>query len=169
MIYITSWQDLYPVAEEVAATHVISLLGVEGEAETPEPVQPENHLQLDIDDIAYEIDGYIAPNRGHIAELIEFGENWRRQGPIICHCYAGVSRSSAAALILLSLYNPGQEIRAGEQLRALADHVQPNKRLIRFADEILGRDGALIAAAEAMGPGQFYGNNHAVGISVDLA
>jgi predicted protein tyrosine phosphatase len=169
MIYITSWQDLYPVADAVAATHVISLLGVEGVADTPKPVRPENHLQLDIDDIAYEIDGYIAPNRRHVAELIEFGESWRRQGPIICHCYAGISRSSAAALILLALYNPGQERMAAEQLRAQADHVQPNKRLIRFADEILGRDGALIAAAEAMGPGQFYGVNEAVGISVDLA
>ena len=168
MIYITSWSDLYPVAERVGASHVISLLGVEGTAARPDGVLPENHLSLAVDDIAMDIAGYAAPGRRHVEELIAFARDWQRQGPIICHCYAGISRSSAAAMILLALYNPGREREAAVRLRAAGEHIQPNRLIIRHADDLLGLDGALIDAVQAIGPGDFSNGARPVYVSIEL-
>ncbi len=58
----------------------------------------------------------------------------------------------AAALIALSLENDGREMEAARLLRAAAPHAQPNARMVALADRLLGRQGRLVAAKEAMGP-----------------
>jgi len=64
----------------------------------------------------------------------------------LVHCHAGVSRSTAAAVILLVRDNPGREAEAFEAVARLRPRSWPNRRLLAIADRRLGRDGALVAA-----------------------
>src|SRR3977135_73789 len=77
---------------------------------------------------------------------------WARPPPCLCKWWAGISRSTAAAYILLcDLHGPGQEHRIAQGLRFHAPHAQPNRLLIRHAALLLGRDGRMIGAVEKMG------------------
>ena len=57
---------------------------------------------------------------------------------------AGISRSQAAAAILMCQHAPGQEEAAFLRLMTLRKHGWPNTRMVEFADALLERDGALM-------------------------
>lgn len=152
MIYICPLRDLAFHTRNLRASHVISLLGVEGEAERPPGILQKDHLQLRVDDIAQDVPGYVRPNEEHAIDLISFARRWDRSGPLIIHCYAGVSRSTAAALIILGLFNPGREAEAARLLREQAPHAKPNPLLIAAADRYMRWEGRMVAAVTAMGP-----------------
>ena len=59
----------------------------------------EKHLKLAFEDIDAPIDGVIGPEKSHVEELIAFVSKWNRDTPLLIHCWAGVSRSSASAII----------------------------------------------------------------------
>ena len=67
------------------------------------------------------------------------------------HSLAGVSRSTAVALIA---HTPktGDPHKSAETLRKASSYAWPNRRILALADAILGLDGELIDAREAMGP-----------------
>ncbi|MCP4248765.1 MAG: protein tyrosine phosphatase, partial [bacterium] len=106
MIHITSLADFPGHAAELQPSHVISMLADDGFPATPESVTGENHLRLTFDDINSPLPGHVPPSPDDLERLIAFGRSWNGNGTVISHCFAGVSRSSAAALILLSQVNP---------------------------------------------------------------
>ena len=69
---------------------------------------------------------------------------------MLVHCYAGVSRSTAAALIALAIRAPRREEEAVRALSDAAPHAYPNRRIIALADGLLGLDGRLSLARETM-------------------
>ena len=79
--------------------------------------------------------------------------DWDRREPMLIHCFAGLSRSTAAAFITLCAINPDtpEEIIAGA-LRRSSDTAVPNKLFVALADEELGREGRMSAALAGMGP-----------------
>ena len=119
---------------------------------TPPAIQPERHHRIQVNDIVEPAEGAIAPSAGHIEGFLAFSKTWTREAPFLVHCWAGISRSTAAAYILLcDIRGPGHEAAIARELRAHAPHAQPNRLMIRHADQILGREGRMIAAVEAMG------------------
>lgn len=154
MIYVCSLSDMSACVASSRATHVISLLPPEEMPDTPLGIVVDRHLRLAIDDITEPVPGHILPASEHVSSLIEFASSWNRQTPLLVHCYAGVSRSMAAALILLCLEADGREAEAARLLRRRAPHAHPNRRMIALADDLLRREGRLIAAREAMGPAE---------------
>ena len=66
------------------------------------------------------------------------------------HCYAGVSRSTATALIAATM-KTGDAHWSALRLRAAAPHAAPNRRIISLADEVLDLGGELETASAAMG------------------
>ena len=76
-----------------------------------------------------------------------------RSGRVVIHCQAGISRSTAAATIFYAvLLGEGREDEAIARVLAAREVAIPNRRMIRIADELLGREGRLVAAVErAMG------------------
>ena len=58
----------------------------------------------------------------------------------------GVSRSTAAAAILLAQHNPGREPDVFEALNDIRPRNWPNRAMIGHADRLLGREGALFRA-----------------------
>jgi predicted protein tyrosine phosphatase len=137
------------------ARHVVSLLKDQDKVFCPEGVARENHLWLGMDDIASEIEGMVPPGAQHVAQLIGFLERWDRiASPLVVHCFAGISRSSAAAFIAACATAPDRdEAEFARRIRAASPTASPNPRLVALADDYLGRRGRMRRAIAGIGPG----------------
>ena len=90
----------------------------------------------------------VAPAATDAASIIQFAEGVREtEGVLLCHCGGGMSRAPAAALICLALWKgAGTEAECVREVLAIRRGAVPHAGLVRFADELLGRDGALVGA-----------------------
>jgi predicted protein tyrosine phosphatase len=150
-ILIAPYFALEETVKRHRPSHVVTLM-VEPFVVTPETIPPDRHLRLGVHDIIEPAEGSVAPDSSHIADLLAFAKDWDRTQPLLVHCWAGISRSTAAAYILLcDVHGPGHEERIAQALRFRAAHAQPNRLMIRHADQILGRGGRMIDAVAAMG------------------
>ncbi len=163
-IYISCYRDMPRHVRELRPSHLVSVIGPnevespDGLPPTPDHIHADRHLKLPVHDIWADNPAQILPTEQHIAQLIDFGRDWARTEPLLVHCLAGVSRSSAAALTLLCMGSPGQERDAAHLLRERAPHVEPNQLMIEIADRLLGLDGVLVEAVREIGPGDYDGN-----------
>ena len=135
---------------EAGVSHVLSIL----DPSWPEPAafaayDPHRRLELRFHDIIEPQPGWIAPQQGDVERLLAFGRDMAAEGGahLLVHCHAGVSRSTAAAVLLLAQARPG--LPAEEAMRAVAElrpRAWPNLRIIEFGDALLGRGGEIVAA-----------------------
>ena len=154
MIHVCSLARLYATVEETGARHVVSLIGDEATLERPLAIEPENHLWLRLHDISAPLDGYIMPDERHIAELLDFVRSWDRRAPLVVHCYAGISRSTASAFASVCALSPHRdEASIAQALRLATPTATPNIRIVSLADRLLGRSGRMVAAIETIGRG----------------
>jgi predicted protein tyrosine phosphatase len=66
-------------------------------------------------------------------------------GRILVHCEAGVSRSSATALIIYACWlGPGREPEAMARVISQRPIASPNRRMVEIADRLLQRAGRLL-------------------------
>jgi predicted protein tyrosine phosphatase len=148
------------LAREHKVSHVVSLL----DPDTPFPVMHEvgeRHLRLEIHDIETPIDGLDICCADRMNMILDFVGGWRREAPILIHCYAGLSRSTAAAFITACAHNPtAEEEKVALALREASPHASPNRHLVALADASLGRGGRMIRAIEGIGRGATW---HEVG------
>ena len=155
MIHVCSLARLHETVEDSGARHIVSLIGDEANVQRPAAVAPENHLWLRLHDISMPLDGYIMPDEDHVAELIDFVRGWDRRAPLVVHCYMGISRSTASAFAGVCAVNPARdEISIAQALRRASPTATPNIRIVSLADRLLGRDGRMVAAIEAIGRGE---------------
>jgi predicted protein tyrosine phosphatase len=137
------------------ASHLVTCLQDEVLVETPLAIKPGNHMRLRIHDIAQPIEGHVAPSAAHVAKLLDFAVAWDRTGPMVIHCWAGISRSTAAAFVALCALNPETpEERIARLLRDASATAYPNRLMIRLGDAALDRAGRMVAAVEAIGRGE---------------
>ena len=123
--------------------------------DTPPEIAAECHLRLAMNDIAEPQPGLVPPGEEHVAELIDFAIAWDRRAPMLIHCWAGVSRSTAAAFISLCALNPDADERAiAAAIRDASPTATPNRRLVDLADGLLARKGRMAGAVEAIGRGE---------------
>jgi predicted protein tyrosine phosphatase len=135
-------------------THVMSLLGPETPHLTLARLQPKCHLQLTFHDIAEPLDGFTAPGREHVEQMLDFVTTWQPPASLLIHCWAGISRSTAAAFAAMcALKSEEDEAEIAWTLRRMAPTASPNRLIVKHADQILGRRGRMIAAVEAIGRG----------------
>jgi len=154
MIHVCPLARLAETVEDTGARHVVSLIGDEARLERPTSIAPENHLWLRLHDISSPLDGYIMPGEEHIAGLLDFVRDWDRQAPLVVHCFAGISRSTASAYASVCALNPHRdEASIAQALRRASPTATPNIRIVSLADRLLGRDGRMIAAIETIGRG----------------
>jgi predicted protein tyrosine phosphatase len=140
------------VAAARRPSHLITLLGPDFEVDTPHPVEANRHLRIAVNDIADPQPGLIHPCADHLETILSFGEGWDGRDPLLVHCWAGVSRSTAAAFVIACARNPGvPELSIAQAMRRASPTAYPNRLMIALADELLGRSGRMIAAREAMG------------------
>ena len=109
MIHVCSLARLYATVDETGARHIVTLLRLTDRVERPAHIAPENHLVLAVDDITAPTEGYTAPGDEHVQRLIHFVGKWDRAAPMVVHCYAGISRSTAGAYVAACALNPARD------------------------------------------------------------
>ncbi|EJL29325.1 hypothetical protein tyrosine phosphatase [Caulobacter sp. AP07] len=136
-------------------SHLISLLSPASPVETwPASGPGEACLRLAFHDIAEPRPGLTAPDAALVDRLLTFAEAWDGARPMLIHCWAGVSRSTAAAFIIACQRAPGRaEQEIAQALRAAAPYATPNPLLVSLADTALGRDGRMSTAIADIGRG----------------
>ncbi len=151
-IHVCGLVHVADMAEEVGASHLVSAINADLSPETPASIACERHLKLDMHDITEAQPGAMPPSTEHVEQLIEFVRGWDREAPLLIHCFAGLSRSTAAALITLCALNPRvpEEIIA-RALRRSSDTAVPNRLFVAHADALMRREGRMLAALNSMG------------------
>jgi predicted protein tyrosine phosphatase len=149
--------SLRAAAEQVAiigARKAISILGSESEHPSFENLQADDHLRLTFNDVAVASPGLTAPGAHDMVKLLTFVRRWDRTSPMLIHCWAGVSRSTAAGYIATCLLQPERdEQELALALRKASPSATPNPMLIKLADEALGREGRMRRAIADIGRG----------------
>ena len=135
-------------------SHLVSLL----DPLSPFPYDNRvRHLRVKVNDVVEESEGWTAPSRDHVVEIIDFVGQWERADPILIHCYAGISRSTATAFVTACVHNPRIDEEAiALALRAASPAAWPNRRIVALADAELGRGGRMTRAIDAIGPGHTW-------------
>jgi predicted protein tyrosine phosphatase len=120
--------------------------------------EAHNELPEGYDNVAHKLRlvfaDTIAPENGptenDVRRIIELAETLcSTSGRVLIHCEAGVSRSSAAALIMYAHWlGPGREREAIAKVLAQRPVAKPNRRMVELADTMLDRGGQLIEAME---------------------
>ena len=164
-IYVTSLFEMPHYVRILQPSHLISIIQPEFQPDTPPEIDPAHHLRVQVHDISEPADGFIPPGDSHIRELIDFLHRWQTDTPLLVHCYAGISRSTAAALIA-RVVKTGDALDAALALRRAAPHAKPNALIVALADDILGLGGCLIEARRAMGEGVLAEEGTLVELSV---
>jgi predicted protein tyrosine phosphatase len=150
-IFVTNLFDMPHYVGELVPTHVVSIIQPELQPARPEQLPESGHLRVGVHDISEQQEDQILAAYQDIETLVRFIDTWNpSDGAFLTHCYAGVSRSTATALIAASIKTGDPEWSA-LRLRAAAPHAYPNRRIIALADEVLGLRGRLLDACEAMG------------------
>jgi predicted protein tyrosine phosphatase len=146
-------------------SHLVTLLDPASMIETPAGLAAQRHLRVGVNDIAEPMEGLVLPGERVVTDLIAFARDWDESAPMLIHCWAGISRSTAAAFtIACERSAPGKEADIARALREAAPHAYPNRRIVALADDLLGRRGRMVDAVEAIGLGDF-----AIGFPFDLA
>jgi predicted protein tyrosine phosphatase len=153
MIHVCSLAALPETVKATGASHVLTVMARVEQVQRPESVRPENHLRVAMDDITEQMDGFVAPSDSHIEQVLAFVRGWDRGAPLVVHCYAGISRSTASAFAAACMLNPHRnEMEIAQKLRAASPIASPNRLIVSLADKALGRDGRMIRALESIGP-----------------
>lgn len=154
MIHVCSLAALPATVATTGARHILTVMGDVSRVTRPESVLEANHLMIRMDDITEQADGFVAPCVDHIERALAFVRGWDRTAPLVIHCYAGISRSTASAFMAACALNPHRDETAiARQMRAASPTAYPNRLIVELADRTLGRNGRMVQALDAMGPG----------------
>jgi predicted protein tyrosine phosphatase len=169
-IHVCPLSAVPTVVSSCEASHLVTCLKDHVLIETPSVIKAGNHMRLHIDDIAQPMDGHVAPDASHVAQLLEFAVAWDRRGSMVIHCWAGISRSTAAAFITLCALHPeAPEAAIASRLREASPTAYPNRLMIRLGDAALGRSGRMVEAVEAIGRGEVATEALPFSLPTDLA
>ena len=168
MIHVCSLARLHATVDETGARHIVTLLRLTDRVERPRHIAPENHLVLAVDDIAKPAEGYTVPAQEHVERLIAFVGKWDRAAPMVVHCYAGISRSTAGAFVAACALNPHRdEQQIAWDIRRASRTAQPNVAIVSIADRLLKRGGRMVRAIETIGPGDLAAEGEPFRLSLD--
>jgi len=153
MIHVCSLAALPETVRLTGASHVLTVMANVDQVVRPASVLPANHLKVAMDDITEDMDGYVAPSAHHVEQVLNFVRGWDRSAPLVIHCYAGVSRSTASAFAAACALSPHrEEIVFARQIRAASPMASPNRLIVSLADQALGREGRMLRALDEIGP-----------------
>ena len=144
--------DLPTMAAELRPHRILSIAEPGYRNATPAEIHPDRHHHLNFDDIIEAIPGYVEPSEQHVGSIIDLAAELTDTDRILIHCQAGISRSSAAALIMLAARNPGHERTIAARLREEGPWFVPNRLMVDIADRLIGRGPVLSTALASMGP-----------------
>lgn len=155
-IHVCGLHDVPTLSKSLKPSHLLSMLsGGTAMPDTPSHITTDAHLRLAFHDVSTPQDGYEHPTEDHVAQILAFTtKSWTREAPLLIHCFAGISRSTAAAFMTACALNPDvDEMVIARALRAASETATPNRLMVGYADDLLGRDGRMEEAIYAIGLG----------------
>jgi predicted protein tyrosine phosphatase len=153
-LLVAPLQDVPAVCAAHRPSHLVTWLSPPAEApEIALTFPAERRLLLASHDVAEEIEGYQAPTADDVARLLAFARAWDGMRPMLVHCWAGVSRSTAAAYVVACARSGGSEVELARALRHASPGATPNPLIVAHADALLGRSGRMVAAIAEIGRG----------------
>lgn len=168
MIHVCSLAALPDTVKATGASHILTVMANVGQVQRPESVLEANHLKVQVDDITEAMDGFVAPSHVHMEQVLGFVRSWDRNAPLVIHCYAGISRSTASAFAAACMLNPKRdEISIARLIRSASPIAQPNRLMVSLADKALGREGRMLRALDEMGPGNMMVEGRPFRIDLD--
>lgn len=169
-IVVSPLARIAEMAVRHGARDMISLMALDHSFHRPAVIAAERHLLLGMNDISFAgNDKLVAPQESHIVEIIDFARSWDRASPLLIHCWMGVSRSPAAALIAALAIRPElDDDELVSRLRLASPQVTPNARLVAIGDETLGRKGRLASAVKKAGRGADSDGNTPFVLNLDM-
>ena len=153
MIYVSSLSGLPGIAATLERFDLLTLLSPSAVAHDWSGLARERHVQLSFHDIVELTPDLIAPDADIMRAVLEFGRGAVAERALLIHCWAGISRSSAAAYAIACDRNPGHEAEIADELRRRSPYVTPNRLMVKLADEMLGRGGRMSEAIARIGRG----------------
>lgn len=154
MIIVGPLSKVQPLIDEHGVRHVVTLLAPNTPHDAPMGIAADRHLKLYFHDIIQAMDGHVPPRAADAEKLISFFQGWDRADPMLIHCWAGISRSTAAAYTALCMFRPrADEEELALELRHASPSATPNRLIVSLADEVLGRQGRMLKAIEKIGRG----------------
>jgi len=155
MIYVCPLSRLQDTVRMSRARHVLSVINANTAVARPAGVAAEDHLFIGFNDIVAPQEGLTHPSLDHVEAIIGFARRWPREAPLVVHCFAGISRSTASAYIAACALQPdADEAGIARTLRTASPSATPNALMVAIADDVLGRQGRMRAAIEAIGRGR---------------
>jgi predicted protein tyrosine phosphatase len=129
-------------------THILSILDPEWpDPEAFQAYDPHFRATLRFHDAIESGPDILLPQRPDVEAILTFGRDAAEAGGLLIHCHAGISRSTAATLMILAQAHPHEdEEELAERLLQTRPQAWPNSRMIGFADELLDRNGRLMTA-----------------------
>jgi predicted protein tyrosine phosphatase len=168
MIHVCSLALLPDIVKATRASHVITVMANVDQVRRPSSIRPDRHLVISMDDITIPAEGFVAPQRSHVERVLDFGRRWDRAAPLVVHCYAGISRSTASAFAIACALNPErQELEIARLIRRNSPSAHPNRLIVSHADELLGRKGRMLEALADIGPGDMSIEGHPFRLELD--
>jgi predicted protein tyrosine phosphatase len=153
-LYVCSLTKVVDTVRSSGARSLVSILTAGASVARPSEIAPQRHLRIAVSDIEAPVAGHILPAAHHIEQLLIFAREWDRATPLVIHCYAGVSRSPAAAFVAACALAPEVSERdVARRLRLASPTATPNQRLIALADLIMDRRGRMVEAIAEIGRG----------------
>jgi predicted protein tyrosine phosphatase len=153
MIHVSSLGALKTVTTNLPSFDLLTVLSPDYPDVDWREFACERHLRLAFHDIVEPVAGLTAPDRDTMQAVLDFGRNTLHQRALLIHCWAGISRSSAAAYAIACDRNPGFERDIAIELRRRSPSATPNRLMVRLADDLLQRDGRMVEAIEGIGRG----------------
>jgi predicted protein tyrosine phosphatase len=154
MLHVCSLAHLSGTVQATGASHVVTVMADVAQVKRPPSIREDRHLVISMDDITVEAEGFTAPALDHVERVLEFGRGWDRAAPMVIHCCAGISRSTASAFAIACALNPSRsEEDIARRIRKASAFAHPNRLIVTHADRLLGRGGRMLRALDEMGPG----------------
>lgn len=153
-LHVCPLSRLHDTVVATRASHVVSLMGAGAEVPRVTGIAAERHLFIGVSDIVEPLEGHVLAGAEHMEQLLAFIRMWDRESPLVLHCWAGISRSTAGAFITACALAPERdEVSIALALRAASPSATPNARFVALADDILGRRGRMVDAIRKIGRG----------------
>lgn len=155
-ILVTSINKVVFVREAFQATKIIGLL--DPEKIPPMPVDNIYHVEYfydvknirEADTLMTLTEGTqsVCPSKEQIERILNWSKTFTDDDRVIVHCHAGMSRSPAVAIAILVQAGMTPKDAFSKINTLKKGNISPNSLIISLADEIIGSDGALVAAMD---------------------
>lgn len=128
-------------------THIVSIGTWEHDQRPPAGFlrHGAKKIRLKFHDVTWDREGLVSPKKEDVERLVSFYKDalsLDKEHKFLIHCWAGQSRSTAAALILLLLYFNDVEKAVFDLFTRVAPWASPNRKMVALIDEV-EKDGLI--------------------------